>query len=164
MRHLLEAAAFLLPTITSRFFDGAAFISPFPPLIQQTFTIMKQDRAHGDKTTNKPILGFCAFIFRDVFCSPNAPLSDKVNVNQNLKETPWRTPASRTTIIMTFRKTSAVLKQLNHLKGSTPPSSVVPEDSHICLCARCDVTAICFEPLQPMFAVVKMWYMTAASI
>lgn len=31
---MLEAAAFLLPTITSRFFDGPAFISPLPPLIK----------------------------------------------------------------------------------------------------------------------------------
>lgn len=31
---MLEAAAFLLPTINSRFFDGPAFISPLPPLIK----------------------------------------------------------------------------------------------------------------------------------
>lgn len=159
MRHLLEPAAFLLPTITSRFFDGAAFISPFPPLIQQTFTIMKQERAHGDKTPNKPILGFCAFLFRDVFCSPNAPVSDKVNVNQNPKETPWRTPASRTTHHDL---------QENICRSQTTEPFIGFNTPHFCgprgqpyLPLR-EVRRN--RHLQPMFAVVKMWYMTAASI
>lgn len=92
-------------------------------------------------------------------------LKKSANVNQIRIQT-GHTPASQDDHHhILHENTSAVLENSwKPLKGFNTPRSVAPEDSHIRLCTRCDVTAICFEPLQPMFAVVKMWYMTAASI
>lgn len=62
---MLEAAAFLLPTMTSCFFDGPAFISPFPPSIKANSYSIENENMHMLTATNKkPILDFRFFRFK----------------------------------------------------------------------------------------------------